>query len=117
MYKRSLKSRWIQALNSGEYIQGFGELKSFDNKYCPIGVLLDISTDMHEFCWEEFYYEKNIESQFRCVPILSGCISNIDRNAIRVYYNGRILPIAYINDVYQLPFSEISSIIRTNLCI
>jgi len=36
------KKKWIKALLSGEYTQGYGYLKTLDNKYCCLGVLCDI---------------------------------------------------------------------------
>ncbi len=39
---KRLKSKWVKALRSGKYKQGFGALKS-DNSYCCLGVLCDVS--------------------------------------------------------------------------
>lgn len=33
---------WIEALNSDEFIQGNGELCSFDKRYCCLGVYLEL---------------------------------------------------------------------------
>lgn len=38
----NIKNKWIEALRSGEYEQGTGQLKSLDNKYCCLGVLCEI---------------------------------------------------------------------------
>lgn len=38
----NLKKRWVNALRSGKYRQGKGKLRSFDDKFCCLGVLCDI---------------------------------------------------------------------------
>jgi hypothetical protein len=35
--------RWVSALRSGQYQQGPGLLRSSDNKYCCLGVALDLA--------------------------------------------------------------------------
>lgn len=37
-----IKSRWIEALRSGKYEQGKYQLRTWDNKFCCLGVLCDI---------------------------------------------------------------------------
>lgn len=36
-----VKKQWVDALRSGKYKQGKGMLRSYDDKYCCLGVLLD----------------------------------------------------------------------------
>ena len=36
-----LKAKWVEVLRSGEYEQGQETLRSYDNKFCCLGVLLD----------------------------------------------------------------------------
>ena len=38
-----LKTKWIEALRSGDYDQGHGMLRDLDDSYCCLGVLLDVS--------------------------------------------------------------------------
>jgi len=40
--KKSIMTKWTQALRSGDYKQGTGHLHS-ENKFCCLGVLCDIS--------------------------------------------------------------------------
>jgi len=40
-----VKRRWIEALRSGEYKQGYGILRTVDNEYCCMGVL-QVITDL-----------------------------------------------------------------------
>jgi hypothetical protein len=39
---QELKEKWLEALRSGQYEQGFGRLKLQD-RYCCLGVLCDVS--------------------------------------------------------------------------
>lgn len=50
-----IKKRWVEALTSGEYIQGKGALRDPDNKYCCLGVLCDLHNreTNGKWCWEK----------------------------------------------------------------
>lgn len=37
-----LKARWVAALRSGQYAQGKGQLRRFDDTYCCLGVLANV---------------------------------------------------------------------------
>jgi hypothetical protein len=37
-----LKQKWIEALRSGKYEQGRGQLRDASNRYCCLGVLADV---------------------------------------------------------------------------
>lgn len=41
--KKRIKAKWCKALRSGEYTQGKSVLRSLDDKFCCLGVLLDIT--------------------------------------------------------------------------
>ncbi len=40
--KKTLARKWVKALRSGKYEQGFGSIKCADNKFCCLGVLCEI---------------------------------------------------------------------------
>jgi hypothetical protein len=42
IFTEEVKAKWIDALRSGKYEQGRGQLRSKDDEYCCLGVLLDI---------------------------------------------------------------------------
>jgi hypothetical protein len=42
-----IKQQWVDALRSGNYLQGRGELVSCDNEYCCLGVLTDLYAIEH----------------------------------------------------------------------
>ena len=37
-----LKKRWVKALRSGEYEQGRGQLRTWDGRFCCLGVLCNL---------------------------------------------------------------------------
>lgn len=41
--KLDIKRKWIEALRSGEYVQGGGALRDSDNRFCCLGVLCDLA--------------------------------------------------------------------------
>lgn len=40
--KKKIKDKWVAALRSGEYVQGRGQLRDSENKFCCLGVLCNI---------------------------------------------------------------------------
>lgn len=48
MLKKDLKDKWVDALESGKYKQGFGFLRRKSGSYCSLGVLLDLA---YPFLW------------------------------------------------------------------
>lgn len=36
------KQQWVKVLESNQYTPGQGQLRSLDNKFCPLGVLTDL---------------------------------------------------------------------------
>lgn len=41
--KEEIKDKWVAALRSGKYVQTRDRLKDYDNGFCCLGVLCDIS--------------------------------------------------------------------------
>lgn len=39
---QALKTKWVEALRSGKYRQGIGQLRNSSDEYCCLGVLCDI---------------------------------------------------------------------------
>lgn len=39
---KKLKAKWLKALRSGKYKQGKGVLRTADNRFCCMGVLVDV---------------------------------------------------------------------------
>lgn len=47
---KKLKAKWVKALRSGKYKQGKGVLRTADNKFCCLGVLVDV---MNKKAWSK----------------------------------------------------------------
>lgn len=46
-YEKEIADKWIKALNSGEYKQGFGQLRDRDDNFCALGVLCNLHAKEH----------------------------------------------------------------------
>jgi hypothetical protein len=51
--KADIKQQWIDALQSGEYQQGSGQLRTVNNEYCWLGVLCDLAVQAGIAKWEK----------------------------------------------------------------
>jgi len=94
--------KWTQKLESGEYNQGTGRLKT-DLGYCCLGVLCDISGRGK---WDEYIYVTENDSKSHNLPqVLSGKISScVSQDEL-----------TDMNDVKKKSFKEIASYIREKL--
>lgn len=41
--KQEIKAKWIAGMRSGQYTQGHTYLRDTDNRYCPLGILCDVT--------------------------------------------------------------------------
>jgi hypothetical protein len=46
------KKRWLNALRSGEYLQGKNKLRDVENYFCCLGVLCDLHSKEFQINWE-----------------------------------------------------------------
>lgn len=70
--KQDLKQKWIDALRSGKYQQGFHELRTMDEanhseyKYCSFGVLCEvaINSNISGACYSYRFLQNELEVDF-----------------------------------------------------
>lgn len=68
-----LKARWVAALRSGEYRQGKNGLRSLENEFCCLGVLIDIMDGRETWTYSEVvdgYMTESDEETALCGPRL-----------------------------------------------
>lgn len=92
--KDELILRWLEALESGKYEQGFGRLRS-RNKFCPLGVLADIYDDTR-------WYNDKYDGQMTYLP-----------EYIKMHRWDQV-EIVLLNDENKLSFRQIVKIIKEN---
>ncbi len=116
---KAAKKRWIEALRSKKYIQGFGALLSNNGTFCPLGVLCDIEIDGD---WEEV-------DRFR-VYSLNGNFTELDgwwaiggerlfppyslRKRMRLSYSD-LHRVTFMNDANSYSFDRIAAFIEKEL--
>lgn len=99
--KPALKTKWVEALRSGGYKQGFGQLKR-DDAFCCLGVLCDVA-------------------KFRLTPDGDACVTKGGKYAAyRPMNRAGITPeIAQdlwgMNDRHKKSFNEIADYIEKHL--
>jgi len=58
MMKQEYKAQWLSDLRSGNYTQGTGVLRTYDDKFCCLGVLLDQEDNIWMKDEDNDYYYK-----------------------------------------------------------
>jgi hypothetical protein len=111
--KPEIKAMWVEALRSGEYVQGRRFMRNdmgTHKEYCCLGVLAEItkhSEDHMRNCLPDYdcargWWEVLPEDYFRArAPV--------------VKVNDEWLPVTHLNDHRQLSFNEIADLIERDL--
>jgi hypothetical protein len=105
---QEIKQRWIKALRSGEYKQGYGNLYHC-GKFCCLGVLTDLYIKEHGLQWERdsadlWSFEGNGGTLHESVQRWAGIPNELP--VIR----GKSAVVC--NDNYKFSFDEIANLIE-----
>lgn len=107
---KELKSRWVEALESGKYKQGKGFLRDINDNHCCLGVLCDIiSKEGNPNCgWDN-------NCQFRYGNTVRGsCLTEEMSNDFGIHWMvcDRLM---LMNDTHNYSFKTIARWIKDNL--
>jgi hypothetical protein len=108
---QEFKKKWCEALRSGKYKQGRSYLRTKDEKFCCLGVALDVlgtDWDLKEPPSDSF--DTACYASDGLVNILS--IENLIKIFGTEFGDSRVFFI--MNDDQKLPFSEIADYIEAN---
>ena len=107
-----VKTKWVAALRSGEYIQGKGILRKVVNNqtcHCVLGVLTDIYVKEEGMIWYEISSSYMLSNRVKDWAGISGADSMLVKiDSIRV-------PLIIHNDSYQASFIELADAIESQL--
>ena len=110
--RKELKEKWLEALRSGKYKQGRGDLRNVDDEFCCLGVLCDISGQGE---WgtklmiqkAPYCYGQGDEWQHCALPPFMKKFTNLPMNTEETLFN--------LNDKRGLSFHEIADWIEENV--
>ena len=113
--KPQIKKLWVAALRSGDYVQGTGQLRTADNKFCCYGVLCNLHAQTHPKI-----AAKQTDSQFYMgsdgLPGSSVLFWAGLRNVgAMVKIDGKIRELYSHNDNGEATFSQIADAIEAQL--
>ena len=103
----SWKNKWLAALRSGEYNQGYDQLRNLDNKFCCLGVLCDIvSKEIPEYQWKDDVFLYNTRTGKKVTAFLPSSIKKM----MGITNDSDItLELTYLNDIKKYDFSQIAN--------
>jgi hypothetical protein len=112
-----VKQKWVEALKSGEYIQG-SEYLCNNNKHCCLGVLTDLYVKENNLEWNTMTYDDdNVKSLNNECTVLPDCViewADLPNKNPYVFCNGKKMMIAEHNDG-GVTFEELAQIIEEQL--
>ena len=133
MMNQEIKTKWVNALRSGDYEQGQGALKNPDGQFCCLGVLCDLYDKhrMEDFGAESSWTKDTVSlNEFISAPEDHevGVPPNVVVDWAGLPHNNpdifvtleeddfeQDLPIAELNDDFGLTFNELADLIEEQL--
>ena len=125
--KPEIKQRWIDALRSGNYKQGYFKLKTNDC-FCVIGVLCDILKNELNGYWKYNYFVCQdklfcVEEMKACKPpntVIKYCGFKPEQNnryyfPLVKYGDNSERSLIKLNDIDRLTFEQLADIIEEQL--
>lgn len=114
---QEIKKKWVEALRSGQYVQGFGQLK-VANQFCCLGVLCDLHAKETGGEWDGLiqnpvhgiYY-----GQVAWAPKIVTDWAGLDTPKGDIGHNGERKTFPELNDHLLLSFEQIADIIEAQL--
>ncbi len=111
---QEIKQEWIGALESEEYQQGEGQLRTVDNKFCCLGVLCDIAAKHGLGQWNSDFFVSPISEAYAVLTTDVMTWAGLNDTNPNVEYDGKETSLAALNDEGKT-FAEIAKIIREQL--
>lgn len=132
----SLKEQWINALRSGDYKQGTGQLRNDNNEFCCLGVLADVECltwyPNEEYTWglikqvgiqdPDYGYDMPSQSEIEHASIeYNGPNDALDTRKSYEFNDGAITKkspadaLIYLNDDAHATFEQIADWVEQNL--
>lgn len=113
-----VKKMWVEALRSGEYKQGRGQLR-FGNEYCCLGVLCDLHSEAVGGSWVKpepdiLWLGSSYDGEESVLPTSVVEWAGLNKTNPVVCILGIDINLIDINDVY-MSFSEIANCIEALL--
>jgi hypothetical protein len=110
-----VKTKWVEALRSGEYKQGVAWLRDEDNRFCCMGVLADVLgckwVKKSKNCFElESSSAAMINSGDLPEEVFAVLTSKTDDHKVHVFHF-----LVEMNDLQRKSFTEIADWIDNNL--
>lgn len=120
--KPEIKQKWVEALRSGDYQQGTGQLRNLSHDYCCLGVLCDLHSKETGIPWSPTLQRPGSDkSDILAFWNYAGSTVNlndmvrnwagIDVSHVMVFKDGQIESLANLNDS-GTKFAEIADLIE-----
>lgn len=112
-----IKAKWLEALRSGNFPQGFGAMKTCEDKYCCLGVCVEAVLGVQGV-------RQRLSTGFTRAPYeFDGIIAQPNLGLVeRMFSDGytmessdAITELIKMNDELQIPFPQIADWIEVNL--
>lgn len=118
---KKVKKKWLAALRSEEYRQGFGYLRHNSmgqSFYCCLGVLTDLYLKEHNLKWIGGEFGTCLPSELSSAFYLDIKVqewAGFTESDASVIIAGEFCSLSYFNDEKKSSFLEIADIIETHL--
>ena len=113
--KKSVKKLWTDALRSGQYKQGIGQLRNEQNEFCCLGVLCNLHAQAHpKIAKTQLDAEHYLgDDSFPPDEVIEW--AGLHNNNPELLYKQEEFTLASLNDASGLSFKKIAKLIEAQL--
>lgn len=116
---KDIKKKWVDALRSGKYVQGYDTLKNNSGEYCCLGVLCDLAAKegvvqeklLTYGAGSKYYYD----GEGSVLPDSVMDWASLEDIIVRVEYEDAPVSLDDLNDSHRLTFNQIADLIEEQL--
>ena len=110
--KASVKARFIKALRSGKYKQGFGTMRDSNDKFCVLGVLCNLHAQEHPVIAKKQKYKTEYLGDSASLPMVVQTWAGLSSDNPKLPGVKGQPTLMHLNDSKRLTFPEIATLIE-----
>ena len=112
---KQIKMKWVRALRSGDYKQGFGTMRDKNDCFCVLGVLCNLHAEAHPLVAKRERSKGSYLGRSGTLPLEVQKWAGLTSDSPKVGNGPDAQSLINLNDSRKLSFKELAGIIEFSL--
>jgi hypothetical protein len=110
-----VKMKWVKALRSGKYKQGFGTMRDHNDNFCVLGVLCNIHAQEHPEIAKKETYKRSYLGSSGALPKQVQKWAGFQSDSPKIGTGLYSKTLIHLNDSRRMSFKELAAVIEFTL--